>query len=348
MGTAPLLSTRDLRVHRGPLLVVDGVSLQAAWGQCLGLVGLNGAGKSSLLACLAGLLPSSTGTVTVDGADITGRLPWERCQAGLTLVPSGRHLFGALTVTENLLIGGHLCGDRRARRDALNQIFETFPVLADKRHQKARELSGGQQQMLAIGRGLMAAPKILLLDEPSEGLAPIVVEQVFGAIADLKRTGSTTILLAEQNAGIVDIGMDPGAAISQLRSTANGALAISTPVPGVKGATASFDKEFAAYQARFHASPNVTAWAGYSSVYFIAAALEQAGSTDATKLTAALHRVTLTQGHGDVYSYPKTLSFTEPGTLGVAPAIVAQIQDGKAVPVWPAAYAAAAITPYAP
>lgn len=218
MGTAPrpsreseghalrgALSVRDLRVYRGPLLVVDGVSLDVARGHCLGLVGLNGAGKSSLLACLAGLLPSSTGTVTLDGLDITGQRPWDRCRAGLTLVPSGRRLYGNLSVSDNLLIGGHLCRDSRARRDALERIFGLFPVLADKRGQKARELSGGQQQMLAIGRGLMTSPKVLLLDEPSEGLAPIVVEQVFVTIADLKHTASATILLAEQNAGIVDV-----------------------------------------------------------------------------------------------------------------------------------------------
>jgi len=202
---AALLSVRDLRVHRGPLLVVDGVSLDVAQGRCLGLVGLNGAGKSSLLACLAGILLSSSGTVTLDGADVTGRPSWERCRAGLTLVPSGRHLFGSLTVTDNLLIGGHLCRDRRARHAAVDSVFGIFPVLADKRGQRAGELSGGQQQMLAIGRGLMAAPRVLLLDEPSEGLAPIVVEQVFDAITELKRTAAMAILLAEQNARVVDV-----------------------------------------------------------------------------------------------------------------------------------------------
>ena len=237
MGTAPVLSVRDLRVHRGPLLVVDGVTLTVAEGQCLGLVGLNGAGKTSLLACLAGLLPSSTGTVTLADADITTQRSWDRCRSGLTLVPSGRRLFGALTVADNLLIGGHLCRDRKARREVLRRVFELFPVLADKQAQKASELSGGQQQMLAIGRGLMASPKVLLLDEPSEGLAPIVLEQVFQAIADLKRTASTTILVAEQNAGIVSfcdelLFIREGAASRQAPVTAGSAGDVRTYVFG--------------------------------------------------------------------------------------------------------------------
>jgi len=133
-------------------------------------------------------------------------------------------------------------------------------------------------------------------------------------------------------------GMDPGTAISQLGSAANGALTIAAPAPDEKGVTAAFDKEFAAYRAQFHATPTVTSWAGYAAVHFIAAALERAGSTSGAKLTAALHRVTLTQGDGDVYSYPGTLSFTAQGTLRTAPAIVAEIQNDKIVPVWPPAY----------
>ena len=121
------------------------------------------------------------------------------------LVPAGRQLFGELTVLDNLLVGAHVHRSRAVRERLLGQAYDYFPVLGDKRHQKARELSGGQQQMLAIARGLMAQPRALLLDEPSEGLAPLVVEQVFDSIAAMKRTGSLAILLAEQNAGATEV-----------------------------------------------------------------------------------------------------------------------------------------------
>lgn len=202
---AALLQVSDLLVHRGPLLVVENVSLDVRAGTCVGLLGLNGAGKSSVLDCLAGVIPASAGRIVVDGTDVTGRPAWDRCRAGLVLVPSGRRLFKGLTVADNLLLGAHLHKDRAVQRRALSDVYEIFPLLAEKRSQKAGSLSGGQQQMVAIGRGLMAQPKVLLLDEPSEGLAPIVVEQVFDAISKLKSTQLMTILLAEQNAGVVNV-----------------------------------------------------------------------------------------------------------------------------------------------
>lgn len=181
------------------------VSLSVQAGACTGLLGLNGAGKSTLLSCIAGLLPAEAGSVSLDGDDLT-RLPsWTRCARGLVLVPAGRQLFGSLSVLDNLLVGAHAQRSRSTRDSLLEQAYEFFPVLAEKRHQRARELSGGQQQMLAIARGLMAQPKALLLDEPSEGLAPLVVEQVFEAITAMKRAGSLAILLAEQNAGATEI-----------------------------------------------------------------------------------------------------------------------------------------------
>jgi len=184
---------------------VRDVSLSVQAGACTGLLGLNGAGKSTLLSCIAGLLPAEAGSVSLDGDDLT-RLPsWTRCARGLVLVPAGRQLFGSLSVLDNLLVGAHAQRSRSTRDSLLEQAYEFFPVLAEKRHQRARELSGGQQQMLAIARGLMAQPKALLLDEPSEGLAPLVVEQVFEAITAMKRAGSLAILLAEQNAGATEI-----------------------------------------------------------------------------------------------------------------------------------------------
>lgn len=181
------------------------MSLSVPAGACTGLLGLNGAGKSTLLACVAGLLPTEAGSVSLNGEDLTRQPSWSRCARGLVLVPAGRQLFAGLTVLDNLLVGGHTQRSRSIRDDLLEQAYAFFPILRDKQHQRAGELSGGQQQMVAIARGLMAQPKALLLDEPSEGLAPLVVEQVFEAITAMKRTGSLAILLAEQNAGATEI-----------------------------------------------------------------------------------------------------------------------------------------------
>lgn len=205
MASAPALSVDRLKVRRGGIAVVRGVSLSVSAGACVGLLGLNGAGKSTLLSCVAGLLPAEAGSVRLGADDLSRQPSWTRCARGLVLVPAGRQLFGALTVLDNLLVGAHVQRSRPVRDELLEQAYGFFPVLRDKRHQRAGELSGGQQQMLAIARGLMAQPKALLLDEPSEGLAPLVVEQVFDAIAAMKQTGSLAILLAEQNAGASDI-----------------------------------------------------------------------------------------------------------------------------------------------
>lgn len=201
MASRTELEVRGLAVRRGNLRVVDDVSFRVAVGQVVGIVGLNGAGKSSLLACLGGQLPVESGSLTLGGEDLT-RLPsWERCKRGLVLIPERRRLFASLSVLDNLLVGGHLT-TKEDRRDGLERVFTLFPLLRDKRHQKARELSGGQQQMVAVGRGLMAKPRLLMLDEPSEGLAPIVVNQMFDAISTLRHELDLGILLAEQNAAI--------------------------------------------------------------------------------------------------------------------------------------------------
>jgi branched-chain amino acid transport system ATP-binding protein len=198
------LEVTDLSVRRGALRVVDTVSFAVPTGSIVGLLGLKGAGKSSLLASLAGDLPSESGSLRVMDVDVTRAPAWERCRAGLTLVPSGRQLFTAVSVLDNLLVGGHLFS-KRERAETLAQVYELFPILHEKAGQLAGKLSGGQQQMLAVGRGLMARPKVLMLDEPSEGLAPLVVEQMFAAIKKLRDESGLGILLAEQNAGVVDI-----------------------------------------------------------------------------------------------------------------------------------------------
>lgn len=203
MDNAPALEVTDLVVRRGALVVVESVSLNVEAGKIVGLLGLNGAGKSSMLAALAGDLPTESGTVRLLGQDLSRKRSWDRCKAGLVLVPAGRQLFTNVSVLDNLLVGGHLLS-RTARTETLATVYDLFPILKEKVHQLAGELSGGQQQMLAVGRGLMARPKVLMLDEPSEGLSPLVVEQMFAAIRQLTETG-LGILLAEQNAGVVDI-----------------------------------------------------------------------------------------------------------------------------------------------
>jgi branched-chain amino acid transport system ATP-binding protein len=199
-----VLEVRDLRVRRGALQVVHGVSLDVHPGSVVGLVGLNGAGKSSMLFSIAGALRVAGGSIRVDGEDVTRRSSWDRCKRGLVLVPAGRQLFAGQSVQDNLLVGGHL-RTKVERAAGLDRVYSLFPVLGQKRNQLAGELSGGQQQMLAVGRGLMAQPKVLMLDEPSEGLAPVVVEQMFQAIHQLRGEGDMGILLAEQNAGVIDI-----------------------------------------------------------------------------------------------------------------------------------------------
>lgn len=191
-------------MRRGALRVVRDASLQVGKGEIVGLLGLNGAGKTSLLAAISGDIPAESGSVRLGASDMSMRPAWERCASGLVLVPAGRQLFSPLSVLDNLLIGGHL--RPKSERDAsLELVYEFFPVLREKAHLHARSLSGGQQQMLAIGRGLMASPKVLMLDEPSEGLAPIVVDQVFEAIRRLQSEQDVAILIAEQNAGVLDI-----------------------------------------------------------------------------------------------------------------------------------------------
>ncbi|WP_433249356.1 ABC transporter ATP-binding protein [Actinomadura nitritigenes] len=181
------------------------MSLTVSPGECVGLLGLNGAGKSTLLAGIAGTLRSVTGSIRLGDRDLSGTPSWHRCRQGLVLVPAGRQLFGDLTVLDNLLVGAHTQKSGSRRKELVETAYGHFPILRDKRNQKACELSGGQQQMLAIARGLMAEPRVLMLDEPSEGLAPVIVEQVFDVIGALTREGSLAILLAEQNAGAAEI-----------------------------------------------------------------------------------------------------------------------------------------------
>ncbi|MEM6988151.1 MAG: ABC transporter ATP-binding protein [Pseudomonadota bacterium] len=191
-----MLLVDDLTVYRGPIEAVHGISFEVAPGSCTALLGPNGAGKTSTILALTGAT-RSTGRITFDGQDIS-RLPVEsRIRAGMSVSPEGRRVFANLTVAENLRLGGSVRPEQVAR--GMQEWFDTFPILGQRRDQAAGTLSGGEQQMLAIARALMAQPRILLLDEPSLGLAPKIVAQIFSMIRTLKDRGMT-ILLVEQNA----------------------------------------------------------------------------------------------------------------------------------------------------
>lgn len=200
----PTLETRQAKAGYGDLQVLFGLDISMAAGTVTAILGPNGAGKSTLLGALAGLLPFWSGTTLLDGRDITRLSAAGRLRAGITLVPQGRDLFGPLSVRENLELGAFLFHlSRRATRERIDKTLALFPDLSPKLDEKAESLSGGQQQMLAIGRALMSAPTFLLIDEPSQGLGPIVVESVLQSLQSLAREGAG-VVLAEQdgNAGL--------------------------------------------------------------------------------------------------------------------------------------------------
>lgn len=197
----PMLEVRDLASGYGHTAVLHGVDLHVDEGELVALLGANGAGKSTLLKTIVGLVRATHGAIVYDCDDITAARPERLVRRGLALVPEGRMLFGAMTVRENLELGAYSAGrDRRTRvAEGLERVQELFGVLAERASQPAATLSGGEQQMLAIGRALMSSPKMLLLDEPSLGLAPKVIAEIFGAI-DVLRSQGLTVLLVEQDA----------------------------------------------------------------------------------------------------------------------------------------------------
>ncbi len=195
----PLLALDDLHVFYGAIHALRGISLEVQEGEIVTLIGANGAGKSTTLNSVSGLLRPHRGSIRLAGEDLTAVPPHAIVRRGVVQVPEGRRIFGRLTVLENLEMGAFTQAAPREIQDGLARAFERFPRLKERRTQVAGTLSGGEQQMLAIGRALMARPRVLLMDEPSMGLAPILVEQIFDAIQAINRQG-TTILLVEQNA----------------------------------------------------------------------------------------------------------------------------------------------------
>jgi branched-chain amino acid transport system ATP-binding protein len=193
-----VLEVRDLDVYYGEARALEAVSIDVADGEIVCIVGPNGAGKSTLVNTIAGLHRSRAGRISMAGTDVT-RVPAHRvCRHGLAIVPEGRRIFPEMSVAENLALGAYRPEARRTRAEALRWVHELFPRLRERAGQRAGSLSGGEQQMLAIGRALMAAPRLLLMDEPSLGLAPVVVDEVFGVIRTINASG-VSVLLVEQN-----------------------------------------------------------------------------------------------------------------------------------------------------
>ncbi|MDR3160220.1 MAG: ABC transporter ATP-binding protein [Spirochaetaceae bacterium] len=194
-----MLKLEALSVYYGGIHALRGIDIEVADGKIVTLIGANGAGKSTMLNTIVGLVKSASGKILWDGEDFTGRDPKDIVSRGLVLIPEGRHVFPNLTVEENLRLGAYVQKDSKRIRQSRDRCFDLFPRLRERMRQSAGTLSGGEQQMLAVARGLMTEPKLLMLDEPSLGLAPLISRMIFSIIGEINRNG-TTVLLIEQNA----------------------------------------------------------------------------------------------------------------------------------------------------
>ncbi len=197
-----MLELHDIRTYYGNIQALKGVSIRVGEGEIITLIGANGAGKSTTLMSVCGLVPPRSGEILFKGQPIHEKNPDEIVALGISQVPEGRRIFPLLTVTENLDMGAFLRRDKDGIKQDLAHIFDLFPILAERRNQAGGTLSGGEQQMLAISRALMARPQLLLLDEPSLGLAPLIVKRIFETVQRINQVGNTTIFLVEQNANL--------------------------------------------------------------------------------------------------------------------------------------------------
>ena len=198
---APMLRVTDLEVYYGAIHALKGLSLDVNEGEIVTLIGANGAGKSTTLRTISGLIAPKSGTITFEGKNIAGKGAHEIVRAGISQVPEGRRIFAEMTVLENLELGAFTRSDKDGIAADMEMVFTRFPRLKERVSQQAGTLSGGEQQMLAMGRALMSRPRLLLLDEPSMGLAPLLIKEIFSIIVDINKTG-TTVLLVEQNANM--------------------------------------------------------------------------------------------------------------------------------------------------
>jgi branched-chain amino acid transport system ATP-binding protein len=217
-----LLEISELVSGYGRISILHGIDLRVDKGELIALVGVNGAGKTTLMKTIAGLIRPTAGRISFEGAEIAGEGAERAVAAGIALVPEGRMVFPRMTVWENLMLGGVHPRARPYREATLKRIFDLFPRLAERRDQKAATMSGGEQQMLVIGRGLMAQPKLLILDEPSLGLSPLLVQETYGALRKLNADG-LTILLAEQNVKLSLAVSNRGYVIENGKIVLNGA-----------------------------------------------------------------------------------------------------------------------------
>ena len=197
-----LLEVRNLETFYGPIMAIRGVSLEVHKGQVVTVLGANGAGKTTLLKTISGIMDPEKGQVLFEGQEIQGREPHQIVRRGIVQVPEGREVFPLLTVEENLALGAYTRSDKAEIARDRDMVFSYFPILAERRLQEAGTLSGGQQQMLAIGRGLMLRPKIMLLDEPSLGLSPLLTQEIFAILKRLNSDEGVTMMLVEQNAAV--------------------------------------------------------------------------------------------------------------------------------------------------
>ena len=200
-----LLDVSGLCSGYGALQVLFDVSLSVREGEVVALMGSNGAGKTTTLRTITGLIRPMSGDVRLDGDDVTGKAPEQLVRRGVVMVPEGRGMLRDLTVSENLALGAYVSRDKKAIAESLEQAFSTFPILAERREQKAGTLSGGQQQMLALGRAIMSRPRLMLVDEASLGLSPIMTETAFNLIAEVNRVSGVAVLIVEQNVLALDL-----------------------------------------------------------------------------------------------------------------------------------------------
>jgi branched-chain amino acid transport system ATP-binding protein len=228
------LQVRDLSVSYGAVRALDGVSIDVPRGATVSLLGANGAGKTSLMRAVLGLVKYS-GSVALGGTDVTGLKPYQLARAGLSSVPEGRQVYSRLSVRENLLLGAKLGGSARSQAARLDDVLARFPAIAARLDETASLLSGGEQQMVAVGRALLTEPMVLLMDEPSLGLAPLLIDEIFRVIGQLRDSG-VTILLVEQNAALALEVSDDAYVLQTGRVVASGTAAEVASTPGIEDA----------------------------------------------------------------------------------------------------------------